>query len=300
MGDKALVLQLLDTFFSSLDLKSYSIHNKSGLTSFTLRFNGRDPDSQSDTGTFIRKSKYHAERDKARSEAHKLSAKRERKQTQFYDAETEKLRCDSETSLHSTPGMSPSYVATSSLSPDTPTFCMSATPPIPEKVQKEPSPVSNQQPVLSSSDYDITSQGNNFISDNHVDSLSEVDSMAEIIDMALERVRLKACGDVNTSREIEETVTSDKSKYDDMQSGHEDVTYLVPEWDDCDNCNKNIRAESEIFICSKGCQLQFCAKCASLENCHAHSYHRVRLKNTVKQETCIPEPKSIFVDDELD
>ena len=89
MGDKALVLQLLDTFFSSLDLKSYSIHNKSGLTSFTLRFNGRDPDSQSDTGTFIRKSKYHAERDKARSEAHKLSAKRERKQTQFYDAETE-------------------------------------------------------------------------------------------------------------------------------------------------------------------------------------------------------------------
>ena len=297
MADKALVLQLLDTYFSSLDLKSYSIHNKSGLTSFTLRFNGRDPDSQPDTGTFIRKSKYHVERDKARSDAHKLTTKRDRKQTQFYDAQTEKLRCDSETSLHSTPGMSPSYVATPSLSPDTPTFHMSATPPIPEKVQKEPSPVSNEQPVLFSSDCNITSQGNNFTSDNHDDSLSEVDSMAEIIDMALEK---RACGDVNTSRETEETTTSYINKDDDSQSDHEDFTQHVPEWDGCDNCNKNIRAESEIFICSRGCQLQLCVNCASLEKSHPHSYHRVRLKNTVKQETCTLEPNLISVEDELD
>ena len=295
MAERTLVQQLLDTIFENSDLKSYSIHDKSGLTTFTLRFRSSDHNSSGETGTFIRKSSYHSNRDKARSEAHKSSyPKRNRKQTQFYESQTEQARCE-EPNLYSVPDLSPCYVAASSdLSPLAPPFCMNATPPIPGYcLQRETSKPVAHDPTSSSSDCKATLLQNDSDHGSHQTEedlsqsiCSEIDSVTEAAVLATETVNQ---ADVECSASVTNGVRDDGvcdgddsvsdvglSSYDDGASDNtlpdpdnkqdcSDALSVETEKCDyhCDSCLTIFKSKHEIYICARGCEVLYCLKCAS-------------------------------------
>ena len=61
---------------------------KSGLSLFNIRFKNAILDSNLEPVTFVKKTNYHAARDKERSDIYRQS-QRQRKQTQFFDSSKE-------------------------------------------------------------------------------------------------------------------------------------------------------------------------------------------------------------------
>ena len=130
MERKNVVKRLLESMFENNDLISATFDVKSGLSVVNLRFDhGAILDPTSEPTTYVKKSRYHAGRDRERSELHRQS-KRERKQTKFYDASTENPRFpDHENIVLSATGqLSPCSVYTDAKSPTTPHFCMTESP----------------------------------------------------------------------------------------------------------------------------------------------------------------------------
>ena len=132
MERKNVVKRLLESMFENNDLISATVNVKSGLSIVNLRFdNAAILDLNSEPITYVKKSRYHAVRDKERSELHRQS-KRERKQTKFYDAATENPRfSDHENSVVSVTGLSsPSsvYMDASFGRHDTPPLCVAESP----------------------------------------------------------------------------------------------------------------------------------------------------------------------------
>ena len=126
MDNKNVVKRLLESMFDNNELISATVNVKSGLTLFNLRFNNAilDPSINSEPVTYVKKSKYHVARDKERSDIHRQS-KRDRKQTQFYDASKELLRSDNrENSAVRAPSLSPISVYEGELRSD----CHSSSP----------------------------------------------------------------------------------------------------------------------------------------------------------------------------
>ena len=107
MDKKNVVRRMLDTLFENNELVSATVDVKSKLTVLHIRFdNEAILDSESEPVTYVKKSKYHMDRDRDRSETYKKS-KRDRKQTQFYDSSTELPRsCVPENDTFSAPGHS--------------------------------------------------------------------------------------------------------------------------------------------------------------------------------------------------
>ena len=98
--------QLLDTLCNNKDLKSYTIHENSGLTVCTIRFGDSSTASNSapERVTFRRKSRYQTQRDKARHDRYIRPLTRS--QTASQGQSIENVR--SEDSFLSVPGpMSP-------------------------------------------------------------------------------------------------------------------------------------------------------------------------------------------------
>ena len=139
MDSKDVVKQLLETFFEHMELKSYTIHDKLGLSTVTLRFGNTKENSPSTPVTFIQKKKYHQDRDKARSEQYRRS-NRIRKKTQLFDANinVEQMRDECDTMLSTPAPISPDMVevtnsasSSSSLDPQAIPFCMGSSPELP-------------------------------------------------------------------------------------------------------------------------------------------------------------------------
>ena len=134
MESKDVVQILLRTFFDNMELKSYTIHDKSGLSTVTLRFCNTKENVDSTPVTYIKKKTYHQNRDKARSDNHRRSS-RTRKKTQLFDASNvEKMRDDNV--AFSTPTIiSPESVvdpdSASVLNPWANSFCMGSSPELP-------------------------------------------------------------------------------------------------------------------------------------------------------------------------
>ena len=139
MDRKSVVKRLLESYFENNDLISATFDVKSGLSLVSLRFdNTAILDQNSEPVTYVKKSRYHAVRDRERSELHKQSireSKRHRKQTHFFDASTENPRFPDyeNTDVSATGLVSPSSVCTdaSSNSPHTSSLCMAESPDLP-------------------------------------------------------------------------------------------------------------------------------------------------------------------------
>ena len=101
---------LLDTLFSNLDLKSYTIHDNSAMTVCTLRFGNDITNSNSPTvrNTYKKKSEYHIKRDKARHDRHIKPVTRSQASLTS-EGPCENRRVD-DISAHSVPGLSPEHV----------------------------------------------------------------------------------------------------------------------------------------------------------------------------------------------
>ena len=110
MDNKNVVKRLLDSMFENNELISATVNVKSGLSLFNIRFDNAILDPNLEPVTYVKKSKYHVSRDKERSDSYRQS-KRDRKQTQFFDASKEFPRSyDPENSAVSAPGLSPIFV----------------------------------------------------------------------------------------------------------------------------------------------------------------------------------------------
>ena len=107
MDNSNVVKRLLDSMFENNELISATVKVKSGLSLFNIRFNNAILDPNLEPVTYVKKTNYHATRDKERSELYRQS-QRQRKQTQLFDSSKELLRSDDhENSTVSAPGLSP-------------------------------------------------------------------------------------------------------------------------------------------------------------------------------------------------
>jgi len=109
MDNKNVVKRLLDSMFDNNELISATVNVKSGLSIFNIRFDNAILDPNLEPATYVKKSIYHVSRDKERSDSYRKS-KRDRKQTQFFDASEFPRSNDIENSTVSAPGLSPIFV----------------------------------------------------------------------------------------------------------------------------------------------------------------------------------------------
>ena len=107
--------QLLDTLFQNKNLKSYTIHDKSGLTNVTLRFGDCDniSNSVSERVTYKKKSSKQMKRDSLRQE--RFHGRFTQSQVELQSAiSVEGARLDLEENPFSETGLSPEAVHVSS------------------------------------------------------------------------------------------------------------------------------------------------------------------------------------------
>ena len=105
--------QVLDMLFQNKDLKSYTIHDNTGMTVCTLRFGDSDTnrDAAPERRTFKKKSKYQMERDRLRQE--RYTRPRTRSQVPVHqqpESDAENARSDDSYRLLGATGLSPEYV----------------------------------------------------------------------------------------------------------------------------------------------------------------------------------------------
>ena len=159
MATSDIVKAMMDSFFQTMDLKSCNTYPKSGFTVVTLRFVNKSG-NDSDPKTFVQKHPYHVKRDKERSEQFKQNQrpKRDRKQTQHFDASVENLRSDTcMNEQFSTPGIkSPcSIVEPSELNLSNDSFRLDSS--------LSGSEVVNKSPDLAAAEYHTESSSDNCV-----------------------------------------------------------------------------------------------------------------------------------------